>query len=704
MSGMPMKRTAAFALLGFTVLAVFALGAGPSGQKEEKPKLPDRYRAWLEEEVVYIVAPMERDVFLKLQSDRERDLFIEAFWKQRDPNTGTPENEFKTEHARRIAHANRYLGRDAPKPGWKTDRGRMYIILGEPRDIQRFEGKSSTYDAEIWFYQGLTDLGLPAAFNLVFFREYGRGEYRLYSPAGDGPQALLTGYTNTTDYMAAYEKLREFEPELAAVSLSLIPGETQANYGRPSMGSDILIQRVESSAARNVESKYARKFLQYKDLVEVEYTANYLESDSLIKVFRDPSGMYFVHYAVEPRRLSLNLYEGEYSTTLKVNGRLTTPDGRLVHQFDKTVALKLTEEQAREASRSPFDFQDLFPLLGGDYELSVLIKNEASKEFTSVESALRIPQPGASVELTQPLLGYRAARLEPAARRMKAFRVGPYQIYCQPGRVFARKETLAVVFQLNNPAPGLADSGEVRIAFLKDGQTFREIRRKPSDYPELPVVLEEVSLADFPPAHYTVRVSVESGGRRDRFVRRGVRPELRRGRPAALVLVAHPAQRRGPLLRGDRGLPALQRRPLRRSPRVPDAGARAEAGFGGDGREPGQGPSGPRRRALRGQAARSLRRSRPDRQVRDVRARRRSPRAHRRVRPGPRARRQGRRALRHQRLAHEPDGRVLPGPGQGPGGPGGLREIARAEPRSARRPRQDRRDQEAEVTFERRRR
>ena len=141
MSGMPMKRSAAIALLGFTVLAVFALGAVPSGQKEEKPKLPDRYRAWLEEEVVYIVAPMERDVFLKLQSDRERDLFIEAFWKQRDPNTGTPENEFKTEHARRIAHANRYLGRDAPKPGWKTDRGRMYIILGEPQGYPEVRGQ-----------------------------------------------------------------------------------------------------------------------------------------------------------------------------------------------------------------------------------------------------------------------------------------------------------------------------------------------------------------------------------------------------------------------------------------------------------------------------------------------------------------------------------------------------------------------------------
>jgi tetratricopeptide (TPR) repeat protein len=165
-----------------------------------------------------------------------------------------------------------------------------------------------------------------------------------------------------------------------------------------------------------------------------------------------------------------------------------------------------------EANRAPFDFQDLFPLLGGDYSLSVLIKNEASKEFTSVEQALRIPQGGTAVQMTQPLLGYRVSRLEPAERRMKAFRVGPFQVYCQPNRVFTKRETLAVLFQLNDLADGVAAGGEIRIEFLKDGQPFRDIRRKPSDYPELPNVLEEVSLADFPPAHYTVRVSVAKAG------------------------------------------------------------------------------------------------------------------------------------------------------------------------------------------------
>jgi GWxTD domain-containing protein len=501
-----------------TVLRILFLGAllivpaASAAQKAEKPKLPETYKKWLEEEVPYIIAPMEREVFLKLQTDRERDLFIDAFWKQRDPTPGTPENEFKTEHYRRLAYANRYLGRDAPRPGWRTDRGRIYIILGEPKDIQRFEGKNTVYDSEVWFYQGLTDIGLPAGFNVVFFKEGGQGEYKLYSPVGDGPQALLAGYFGGPDYQAAYEQLREVEPDLATVSLSLVPGEGAEAYGRPSLTSDILIQRIVSSPARNVEAKYAQKFLQYKDIVEVEYTANYLDSDSLIKVFRDPSGLYFVHYAVEPRRLSVNQYENKFYTTLKVNGRVTTPDGRLVHQFDKTVSLDLTAEQMADASRMPFDFQDLFPLIGGDYSLSVLIKNEQSKEFTSVEQSLRVPQGEGTVQMTQPLLGYRVAHLEPVERRMKAFRIGPYQIYCQPNRVFTKAETLAVVFQLNNLPDDVAAAGEVRIEFLKDGEPFRDFRRRPADYPDLPTILEEVALADFPPAHYTVRVSVAKDG------------------------------------------------------------------------------------------------------------------------------------------------------------------------------------------------
>ena len=508
MTGRP---RAAGLLCGALVLLVSAAPAF-SGQKAGTPKLAEPHKKWLEEEAVYIIAPTEREVFLKLRTDRERGLFIEAFWKQRDPTPGSDENEFKSEHFRRISYADRYFGRDTPRPGWRTDRGRFYIILGEPREIQTFEGKTRTYDAEIWFYQGKTDLGLPAGFNLVFFRPGGRGEYKLYSPVGHGPQALLSDNFGAADYASAYEQLRRIEPDLAAASLSLIPGESETYGGRPSLSSDILIQRVESAPARAVGSRYAQKFLQYKDIVEVEYTANYLDSDSLIKVFRDPSGPYFVHYAVEPRRLSVNAYEGKYYTTLKVNGRVTDAGGRLVHQFDKTVSLNLTAEEMRDAGRVPFDLQDIFPLVGGDYSLSLLIKNEASKEFTSVEQALRVPPAGTGVQMTQPLLGYRAVRLEPAERRMKAFRIGPYQVYCQPGRVFARPETLVVAFQINDLAADLAAASEVRIELLRGGQPVRAITRRPAEFADWPDVFEEIALANLPPEHYTVRASLRRAG------------------------------------------------------------------------------------------------------------------------------------------------------------------------------------------------
>jgi len=237
-------------------------------------KLPPRFKQWLEEEVVYIITPTEKEVFLQLKTDKERELFIKAFWKQRDPTPGTPENEFKEEHYRRINYANHHFGRGVPKPGWQTDRGRIYIILGEPRDIQSYTGNSEIFNAEVWFYQGLSQYGLPPGFNLIFYQKNNVGEYVLYSPSSDGPQALLTSYFgDQADYMAAYRTLKRINPALANISLSLIPGE-RAQFGRPSLASDILLQNIISVPKKRLNDIYAKKFLMYKDIVEVDYSLN----------------------------------------------------------------------------------------------------------------------------------------------------------------------------------------------------------------------------------------------------------------------------------------------------------------------------------------------------------------------------------------------------------------------------------------------
>jgi len=321
---------------------------------------------------------------------------------------------------------------------------------------------------------------------------------------------LMSGYIGDANPTAAYEKLQEIEPNLAEISLSLVPGEAGTVYGKPSMTSDLLIQRIASAPERMVKSLYAQKFLAYKDLVEVEYSANYIDNTSLIRVLKDPSGPYFVHYDIQPQRLSVNQRDNAYYTTFKVNGRVSTSGGQLVYQFDKSVILNLSEAQMDEASRVPFNYQDLFPLVGGDYTLSLLVKNEVSKEFTSVEQALRVPGAGTAVQMTQPILGYKAVRLESDARPMKAFRIGAYQVFCQPDRTFSRQETLVVAFQLHNLTGAAA--AEINIEFLKEGQPFRTILRKPSDCPDLPDVLEQIPLADFAPAHYSVKVAVSSKG------------------------------------------------------------------------------------------------------------------------------------------------------------------------------------------------
>ncbi|UCC41713.1 MAG: GWxTD domain-containing protein [Candidatus Aminicenantes bacterium] len=471
-------------------------------------ELSEQHKRWLEEEVVYIIVPVEKEVFSKLETDRERDLFIEAFWKHRDPTPGTPENEFKNEHYRRINYVNHFFGRVSPKPGWKTDRGRMYIILGEPNDIQRYEGKTMTYPAEVWFYQGRTELGLPAGFNLVFFQDGAVGDYRLYSPLKDGPQALMTSiWTDPVDYLGAYEQLRKIEPDLAMVSLTLIPGESSAAFGRPSLTSDILIQRIETTPSRSVEERYAQKFLEYKDTVEVEYSANYMASDALVKVIKDPSGIYFVHYAIEPERLSVNLYENKYYTNLKLNGSISNLEGKTIYQFEKNFSIDFDEEKIKTISRQPFSMQDMFPLIPGNFKMSVLVKNEISKEFTSLERDLLIPGDEDVMQMTSIILGHKMSE-KAADKKLRPFQIGGYRIYFHAKRVFLKADTMVLAFQIHGLSEEAKEKGEIRFTFMKGGEGFHTTTKKLAEFTELPVVLEQFSLSEFTPAHYRIQVSL----------------------------------------------------------------------------------------------------------------------------------------------------------------------------------------------------
>jgi GWxTD domain-containing protein len=497
----------------FLLLALAGFPPPTRGAAGQKKHLPPVYKKWLEEEVVYIISPLEKQVFEKLQTDRERDLFIEAFWRQRDPTPGTTENEFKTEHFKRINYANYYLGRQSPLPGWRTDRGRIHIILGEPNDIQHFESGQETYPAEVWFYQNKAEVGLPPGFNIVFFKEHGTGDYKLYSPTRDGPQAFLASYLGSPEDVAgAYRKLRELEPNLALVSLSLIPGEDSAAFGRPSLSSDLLLQQVESLPEKTIRDQYAQKFLQYKDIVEVEYSANYLDSDSLVKILKASPAATCVHYSIEPAKLSVSQYGDKFSTTLTLNGSVKDEEGKVIYQFDKTLPISLGDEELKSISRRPYAIYDVFPLIPGSYDLSILLKNEVSKEFSSLERKLIIPPDESKVWITPLLLGYKVEKVEAGRDRLKPFQLGGVSIFAQANRTFTKSEGFILAFQVWGLAQSLRDEAEIVFTFLKDAQPVKSFSRMAAGYPGFPDVVEPVALSEFIPAHYEVRVSVRSGG------------------------------------------------------------------------------------------------------------------------------------------------------------------------------------------------
>ena len=507
------KRNFPILLLILIILA--ALAAPLSAQKKKSVKdLPENYRKWLQEEVAYIITARERDVFLQLDSDRERNIFIEAFWKQRNPDPNSSENAFKTEHYRRIKYVNQWFGKNSPTPGWRTDRGRVYILLGEPKEVQAYENFFDLRPVITWFYDGMAEYGLPGSFYVMFWKKDLVADYTLYSPINDGPQQLMTHYAgDITDATTAYQALQKIEPNVANLSLSLIPGEWQYT-ATPSLASEILIkQSIPNAPHVKVRDEYADKLLKYKNLIEVDYTANYIDNESMINVFQDPSGLAFVHYLIEPKRLSFEQTSTGYHSDLEVTGRVTDMRNNSVYQFDRSIPLDMSEPMLAQIKAKFFSLQDLFPLTPGQYKVSLLLKNRISREFTSLEADLLVPEPTV-FSMSPPIAAYKIDRESRFRGQNKSFLLGGIQFVPSPRNAFTADDTLSLYFQLHNVPADLRASGAVQYTLERQNETMKlpekmkTLVRNLRDIPDPANILEEFALGAYPPSHYVLTVAV----------------------------------------------------------------------------------------------------------------------------------------------------------------------------------------------------
>ncbi len=496
-------------LLLLIASCVFLAVARHGAADDRVDRLSEEHRKWLQEEVVYIITEREQETFLSLETLEERNRFIEAFWRRRDPNRATPINEFREEHYRRLEHANKFLGRDTFRDGWRTDRGRYYIILGEPQDVSRFSGYGELVDSELWFYQGDVSKGLPSFFYLLFFQEHDAGEHRLYSPIINGPNALLRGsqFASGANNVAALDKLQDISPELAHASLSFDTGEP-ADFitGRAAIGTQIMMARIEESPKRAIRTDYVDAWLRYGNRVSAEYSFNYVPSRSVFSVLVGPEAMPFVHYAIEidPQHFTLESDEDQtkFYTTLDVTVEVTDRDGILVLRYDKESYVELTAAQVEQVKASPFSYQDDFPLIPGDYTASVILRNRVIKQYTVAETTLNVPEyREGDPALSDVVLGYKkevAASVRPG--EFRAFQVGSMWLQPASEGLFAIGDTVQALTQAFQ-APE-----DYRVAFdLLQGQEVLDHTEATVGSSEDRAVVAELSLFQMVGGTYQVR-------------------------------------------------------------------------------------------------------------------------------------------------------------------------------------------------------
>ena len=488
-----------------------------SQQKIREQDLPEKYRDWLNL-TSYIIVPAEREVFFQLQTDLDRDIFVESFWKQRDPTPETPQNEFKEEHLRRFSYANTNLRRATPREGWRTDMGRFHIILGPPASIERFDSQPGVHPCQVWYYRGEAGKGLPTLFALVFYQRGGSGEYKLYNPAADGPASLLVRpeEVGATESQALYEKIRELTPSLAPVVLSVIPGEFPYNF-MPSPQNNIILAKIIESSRKDVNPRYATDFLHFKGIVSTEYLTNYVESSAVVAVIPDPVlDVDLLHLFISPKRVSVDYYrpKDQYYCNFKLNASLKRGE-QIIFQHEKDFPLYFPPDRKGYIEANGVAVEDVIPVAAGEYDLAVLLQNSVGKEFSYIEKKIQVPaRGGAAAQLIGPIVGYRLQTVGPDA--LLPFKAFDRQISVDSNDTLSRRDELAVLFALADVPESLWREGRARIKIkgLKgEGASEKELFLALSDHPykKTMVFSRGIPTTEFGPDYYEVGLAVVDG-------------------------------------------------------------------------------------------------------------------------------------------------------------------------------------------------
>src|SRR6266571_457711 len=447
-----------------------------------KPELNKAYKDWLEKDVAYIITDEERKAFKKLQTDDERERFIEEFWRRRDPDPDTDENEYREEYYERIAYANEHFASGIP--GWKTDRGRRYSMYGKPdekeshpaggpyeREPYEGGGQTTTYPFERWFYRYLPGVG--SGIEIEFVDPTGSGEYRI-ARNPDEKYALLhvpgAGLT-LAEQMGLSDK---------GDRIANLGGIGMANYTRQA---DSPFERLQvlTDVMRPPQIKY-------NDLASAVNTPviedNPLNFDVRVDFFRQSDERVITAFTIQTENQNLVFKDsgGLQQAELNIFGKITHVSGRRAGVFEDPVITRATPEELTDAKERKSAYQKAVALLPGRYRVDVIVRDVASGARGVRHVGFEVPKYDATKLSTSTLV--LAVKLEGLGDQpaVGMFTIGNVKVIPNVSGSFHRGSPIGVYMQIYNAGidqTTLKPSVDVEYALMKDG---KEIFKAPEDW------------------------------------------------------------------------------------------------------------------------------------------------------------------------------------------------------------------------------
>lgn len=360
----------------FGTTAAFAQIDPETKVRKTKKEIDQIYKDWRSQDVKYIITPEEKKAFDQLTTNEERENFIESFWRRRDPNPDTEENEYREEYYERIAYANENFSSGIP--GWRTDRGKIYIAWGKPDSVESRPmggaydrpaweggGTTTTYPFEIWFYRHLEGIG--SGIEIEFVDPSGSGEYRLATNANEKDALLFVpGAGQTTQEMLGLETRSD-----------RIMGIGQRNYLREQ---DSPFRRAEINAGlfRPPQVKFADLQGSLEDSPVIDN--NPLEFDVRVDFFRQSENSVITTITLQTPNEELVFTDNAGIPTARMNifGRITAVSDKRAGIFEDSVTTQSTGADLAETRQRQSVYQTQQALAPGTYKVQVVVRDVAS--------------------------------------------------------------------------------------------------------------------------------------------------------------------------------------------------------------------------------------------------------------------------------------------------------------------------------------